>query len=652
MLRCMVCGIWTLILLPCLYVKAAEPVPGGSFEYDEEQGGYRYDVVLVVREDKPVDLHAIDELPAFVTVIDIDELEAGHLSLPEVLSRSVGVTVKDFGGLGALSTVSVRGSSANQVVVLLDGVRLNTASDGGVNLANLPLGAIERIEVLRGADSAVYGDGAMGGVVNLISRKADKPGATFGATLTYGSMATLRAGLSAGFSSRRIACRFHGYYDRSEGDFPFTNDNGTMNDTDDDFEDVRRNNQVMSGGGSLWWRIPMPDNDWEISGSLDSRYSEKGVPGIVTFPSRHALQHDRRLTGAVTVTRRSLLKVADSLVMEVTARRLGLDFEDPRGEQTGVPVRTRQRTNALDGKLSYAWNLSRTRFSMALHGSGERLGDDQFDAPRRTSWAISARQELELVKDRLWATLLERHDHASEIGGRFSPKLGLRWAVNERFAIKGNAGAGFRSPSFNELYMNMGFYTGNPDLEPESTIGYDCGASLRLDPFDLELGIFQQDSENLIQYLLVSGYRFKPYNIGAVRSRGVELNASCRFSDSFSVTTAYTYLQAVDRTADRNQADRLIPGRPEHEAFLRAEFERKKWSVSGEWRYLDGNYLTRANTHKLPVRRTANFGLRYSVTNAVRIGLEVQNLTNDRIVDVLGFPLPPRSFFATIGWRE
>ena len=620
----------------------------GAFEYDETQQTYVYSTEITVQDRKPDAVHAIEELPAFVTVMELNPDIPRFQTLPEILGRTAGVHIKDFGGMGKLATVSIRGSSANQVVVLLDGVRMNTASDSGVNLADLPLGDIEKIEVLRGADSAVFGDGAMGGVVNLITRKSGSSASGAQGSVTYGSFATLNSQVGARINNSKLKVNLQGYYNRSDGDFTFTNDNGTEPFPGDDFEDVRQNNDLLTGGGSLQWSwADMPDL-WTLSGTLGQTYSDKGVPGIVGFTSEHAREIDRRSMTTLHLQRAGMLSPDGAVSLDLSGVWSGLNFDDPLGEQIGVPVHTRQRTQAVNGSLGWRFQAGPGSGAGTFQMNRENLNDADFGDPARTVLAGSGKYDLPLLDSRLWITAMARYDHISHLQDQLSPKLGLRWYVTPAVSVKTSVGTAFRSPSFNELYMNMGYVTGNPDLQPEKAFSADLGAAWETPRVRLEAAVFQTDSTDLIQYLLVSGFRYTPYNIGKARARGVEADVSWRIFSSLQVSASYTYTDAVDRSGERNYDGKQIPGRPEHDVFTRLEYSFLNCRVYGELAYLSGNYTTRANTKLLPIRRTAGAGMEWDMTGHCRLGVEIKNITNDDVVDVRGFPLPPRSAFITL----
>ena len=161
----------------------------------------------------------LDYPSAFSTVIDLDEFLGEYNTASELLSLSPGVVVRDFGGLGQLKTLSIRGSSNDQVVVLLDGVRLSSPIGGGVDLSTIPIDYIQSIEVIRGGGSALAGSDAIGGVVNLITRKTDEK--FFAASATYGTFETFKANITGSGNLGELGYFFSYTHLQSEGDFEF-----------------------------------------------------------------------------------------------------------------------------------------------------------------------------------------------------------------------------------------------------------------------------------------------------------------------------------------------------------------------------------------------------------------------------------------------
>jgi iron complex outermembrane receptor protein len=601
------------------------------------------------------DVHArtinesLTDPPVFVEVIDMAKFQGRFATTDEAVRQAVGVNVRDFGGLGQMSTISVRGSSSDQVVVLLDGVRLNPATGGGVDFASIPADHIARIEVIRGGDSALAGDGAVGGVVNLVTKKAAKGSAT---TLdaTYGSFGTLRASAMRSQGFARGSYLVGANLLHTDGNFFYTSNNGTELDDGDDFRATRRNNGADSRGvlAKGTWR---PSDSVDLAAQGEYAASRKGLPGMVTFPSPHASQEDQRATASLVAAFADAGAKGLSFRTEVAYRFSALDYDDPRGEQNaGVPTTTTRREHApsVDETATYVWG---THQILTLGGTYRRemLDDPDFGDPARDGFAVTLRDQVLLWGQRITIVPAVRYDHVTGVGDQWSPKLGLHVRPVPWLAFKGNVSRSFRAPNFSELYLNQGFVEGNPDLKPETGWTYDGGAQVTTKWVDAEAAYFRSDLDDLIEYVLVSGFRYKPFNLSRAEIQGVELSASIHPLPWFEAAGSYTLTYAIDRAGEPNRDGRQIPGRPRDKGFARLALRYAPLAVYGEYHYIGGNYVTRAGTKLLPARNVVNAGVVLSPTENFRLGVDVKNLLDDEVTDVRGFPLPGRSVFATVG---
>jgi vitamin B12 transporter len=589
---------------------------------------------------------SLDDPPAFVEVIEMAKFEGRFITTEEAISQAAGVNVRSFGGLGRMSTVSIRGSSADQVVVMVDGVRINPATGGGVDLSSIPPDQIERIEVVRGGGSAFYGEGAIGGVVNIVTKRhQDDSRNTVG--LSYGSYNTARAAASRSQGFEKGSYLVSGTYLHSDGDFLFTNNNGTELNEDDDYTDQRENNGVDSGGLLLKGEFDL-NKRVNLAGQNEFFVAENGVPGVVTFPSPHASETKLRNSSTVSLAVADLFTPGFSLKTRMSHRYVSSDYEDLEGEQTGVPIETFQEEFSPEAEqaASYIWGSHQILTLSGLFGYS-LLRDEDFDDPDRTTWAAALRDQILLLGDVFTFVPAVRYDAISDAGNQVSPKFGMAIKPLSWMAIKGNVGQSFRAPNFNELYFNQGFVIGNPDLKPERSFHLDAGLRFPTPWFFVEGAYFRSEVEDLIEYVLISGFRYKPFNIGQARLEGMEATLKAEPVKYFSLSGAYTLTYAIDTTEYPNRTDRQIPGRPRHVAFGRLEGHLSYFHPFAEYHYVGGNFINQANTKLLDERSILNAGLVCRPSERYKMGFEVKNLADEQTLDVRGFPLPGRSFFTS-----
>ncbi|HEY7535184.1 MAG TPA: TonB-dependent receptor plug domain-containing protein, partial [Thermodesulfobacteriota bacterium] len=350
----------------------------------------------VVVEETPLK-PPLDYPSAFSTVIDLEGFGGEYNTTSEILSFSPGVFVRDFGGLGQLQTLSIRGSSNDQAVVLLDGVRLNTAL-GGIDLSTIPLDYVDRFEIIRGGSSALVGTDAIGGVVNIVTKKTDKPFTYL--SLTYGSFNTLNINFSRAQKFKNLSYFFSYTHTQSQGDFKFESIN--------DIILTRINNEFFSE--SVLGKLEYDFNGWKIGFLNESYFDDKGVPGLGEFQQPDANQQDVRNLTSIKLLKENFLR--DDLDFEIVFfnRYDQLKFTNPN-PTLGIPIDTLQRDFAfgIDPKLTWSAPFNQI-VTFATEVQGEILTDKDFGEPKRFTFSAFLSDEIHLFDDLLIIAPIIRYD--------------------------------------------------------------------------------------------------------------------------------------------------------------------------------------------------------------------------------------------------
>jgi outer membrane receptor for Fe3+-dicitrate len=235
---------------------------------------------IVVEAERLRAAEQILDRSGFVALIQLEDAHRRFEDAATLLSRLTGVRVLQYGGLGGYATVSIRGSSANQVLLFLDGVPLNNAYLGVANIADLPLGDLQRIEIYRGFSPPHLGSSAIGGAINLVSFGEDDGGESkLTAGATAGSYGTERYMISFRTGAGRARIRAHAAYTASSGDFTFLDDAATPMNPFDDRTTVRLNNDFASWNIIGRAELELP-RIRELSLCHNALLREGGVPGI------------------------------------------------------------------------------------------------------------------------------------------------------------------------------------------------------------------------------------------------------------------------------------------------------------------------------------------------------------------------------------
>ncbi|MGH7900948.1 MAG: TonB-dependent receptor, partial [Thermodesulfobacteriota bacterium] len=288
------------------------------------------------QEEKVLEPIIVEEAPlepplnypsAFSTVIDLEDFSGEYTTTSDILSFSPGVVVRDFGGFGQLKTLSIRGSSNDQVVILLDGVRLNSPIGGGVDLSTIPIDYVDKFEIIRGGASALAGSDAIGGVVNIVTKGTDEPFTT--SSLTFGSYESFLANLSRAQQIGNLGYFFSYTHAQSEGDFKFKSINNLTL--------TRINNQFFAENflGKANYEL----NGWKIGFLNEFFYDDRGVPGLGEFQQPDANQKDLRNLTSITISKEEFLNPDFDFETIVYNRFNQLKFKNP-DPTIGIPIDT------------------------------------------------------------------------------------------------------------------------------------------------------------------------------------------------------------------------------------------------------------------------------------------------------------------------
>ena len=657
-----------------------------------------------LRDDAP----APRDPTAFASVIETREAATSVQTLTEALSNTVGVQVRRFGGLGDFSTVSVRGFSPGQVQVYLDGVPLSRADNEVVNLSDLPLDAIDHVEVYRGMTPLAFAQSSPGGVVNVVTRRQGAEPLT-AASVSYGSFDTRKVALAAGSSRGSWDGLAFAQYLGSEGDFPFTN-TGTRPDSSDDRRERRLNNAFDQG--NLTARLVYRSAPVTLALTTDTFVKSQGVPGRSVSRPGPTLQSP----SAHRDLGRGIAHL-DLSVAPTTALPVGIDASifGVQQEQTFtaeglrddpfIATDVEDRSTTVGGQLVARGAIGTHHVPGVLVASSvERFVDrngianDKLRAgtspPRtRTRLTLAAEDEILLLADRLSVVPSLRWEYfrdafpgdgrlvvpSESVAGThtqdfWTPRLGVRADLGHGVTLLGNGGRSVRVPNLTELFGNSGVVRGSSDLRPEVAINWDLGVRVQspwtnavLASAALEYAYFASDLRDVIVLVPSSISTFRPMNIGAATIRGHEVAGRVGLWDRLLVTVNYTHQDARDDGEEAFARGNQLPGRPADEAYARLEltwsrerplpgsFGGRLWPgrVFYDVDLIADNVLNRSTVNPVRVGSRAYHGLGVQLTlpwGGVRLAWEMKNVTDDQTADALDFPLPGRAMFVTVSY--
>lgn len=634
-----------------LALLASTPAPAAG----EEEDPSSYETVVrgrVVEEERPA-----DDPAGFATVLRVKEPPAGT-ELSTLVERVPGLRVRDSGP-GGRQVLNLRGADSQQAVVLLDGIRLSSASAAaGVDLSLLDPAHLEKIEVRRGGSSARFGSAALGGVLSLSTprmRTKDRSRVS----LSYGSFNKVAASTShSGSAWHKLRYLASGSYRQWDGDYPYLSH---FNNT----EQVRQNNDSRHGEVLLKGDLVLSDR-WRVGVLDDFAVSERGAPGIQEDPCATARQENTRNLAALRATRYDLLLHGSKLDLILSHRLERFRFHHTCGHNFGsdaeghdisltskftVPLGD---TGQLDAGVELTEELLLDRLPADQRVIG---GDGRADRFSAGVWAASS---IKLLGGDLVLTPAFRLVAATGQDAAMIPKVGLlvrplRWTGNRFLAalsVVGNLGRSFRYPSYYELYVDMDSLRGNPDLKPEDAVDGDVGLRWELPVVALEAAYFHRLIKNMILYAPVSAHLVQAGNYPEVHAEGAETSLRLTPGWGADLRAAYTYTET--RWDDPVLS---LPGHPTHRLVARLgwgypwstnktpAWELKVW---GGVTYEGGMPLDRFNNIEVSERVLLSAGgsFRY---RWITLAAQGRNLLDQRdLLDSLGFPLPPARFLISL----
>ncbi len=570
------------------------------------------DTITVVgsRLDQP-----LQETGTSVSIITAEHIEALGVDFAvDALATVPGVTVNQNGGAGSLASVRIRGASSEQTLVIIDGVVTNDPSSpgGGYNFATLDAANIERIEVLKGPQSTLWGSDAIGGVVNIVT-KAPERGLSGHASIEAGSYGTARAGGELAFADARYDLRAAAVRHTTDGISRADEANG--NDETDAYEATTFNldgGVVLFGNARLALNALWTDADSEFDSFVFGAEGNVGDGDEMT--ASEELVADLSLTLPLFAGRLENLLLAGYADITRDTFTNGVFAYGSEGERRQYRY---QGTAHIDDGNTLAFGAERETIATP---DGETSIDGLF--------ALYEWQALEALT--LTAGL--RRDEDDDFGGATTRRVAGAWNPSDRLTLRTSWGEGFKAPTlFQSTYFCCGATEPNPELAPETAQGWDIGASLRTADRrgEVSIGWFEQDTTNLISFeFATGGYR----NIAAASSSGIEFSASYALTDWLGVNLDYAWIDAEDGSGQRLPR---VPGHSGDMTFL----------LDPEGPF-SGSLILRYNGEEadgdatLAAWMRIDVAGRYRLSETVDLYARIENLLDEDYQQVLGYGTP------------
>ncbi|CAJ50677.1 TonB-dependent vitamin B12 receptor, partial [Bordetella avium 197N] len=593
-----------------------------------------------------------------VSVIKRAAIErAGQSSVAELLQRQPGVEINHTGGPQTATSVFLRGANANQTLLLIDGRRMNTATLGSGNFQGMPLDNIERIEILRGAASSLYGADAIGGVINIITRQGggDRP-LNIRADVGYGTHDTSRSSIGLDGAADGWRYALNAGYGRSRGyNATAKTVGGQYNKGYNGDRDGYEQNDVSGSLGYAWKPGQEIAFDFyhskmkgQYDGGFDKPFNEYNDRLYQTI-NLYTLSSSNQLTDWW----RSTVRLSQSTDTQRNQQAPGTWGFPEDGE---TRFRTRQEQYTWQNTFDLAANQTVT---LGYEHLKQRVSGDLFEsiwpAPDRIiDYGVDSRITNSFFGE--YRTRIDRHhvqvnlrsDHNTLYGNKVTGGAEYGFDITQQLRAGIGANTGFRAPTFNDLYWgNDGGTVGNPNLKPESSRNIELSLHYVDDSTTAGIVAYRSHVKDLIVWADRNdgSYLWSPENVGRAELRGITLTGSQRLGQT-TLRASADFQDPHDRDNGNTLALRA-------RQIYRASAEHRFGPATAGVEYLwsGPRYANAANTQELGGYGLVNLTASYDVSKNLTAYLRWNNLFNKDYTLARGYNTPGSTVFLNLAWR-
>ena len=585
------------------------------------------------------------------SVISRDALDSmPNGTLADALERQHAITSVNYGGPQSVNTINIRGTNSNQSLVLIDGLRVNNATTGLPPLSAIPLNSIERVEIVRGASSSLYGADAIGGVVNIITRgEQDRP---FSAYVNAGVGTYATSQYDAGFSGAANGWVYslYGGYGQSGG---FNSSNSSNYYYSSDNDSYYRSN----AGGSLGYT-------WKPGQTLTFQTYQSRVNGGYDMGVPFANDRSIQTLSSNMLTSRNVINDmwtstlrAGFSVDNYKTFGAGADLASANSPDTTQYFKTSQSQYVWQNDLKFSptqlFTLAFERLDQNVEGN---LSDDSYPTPSFVNYQQTSRYTNSVmgVYRGTWGAqsvqASVRDDNNSQYGNFVTGSLTYGLALNKEWKASVGANTGFRAPNFNELYWPITpYFMGNPLLQPEKSRNIEAGLKYTTEQTQLGIVAYRNEISNLIVNQPLFAFDpyspYAPINIGKAIIQGVTLTGTQRFGKTTQVRGSVDF--SDPRDAETNQ---LLPQRAQQVLKMAVDQSVGQLRLTGEW------MLTSYRVDSMTGKTLGGYGLlnlygSYPITSSADIQVRWNNVLGKTYTLVEGYNTPGSNVFVNVAWR-
>ena len=564
-----------------------------------------------------------NESVSSVKVITREEIVKSQAqSVPDLLKGMVGVHFAQNGGRGTNTSLFLRGTNSDHVIVLIDGVKVGSATSGTVAFQNLPMEQIDRIEIVRGPRSSLYGSEALGGVIQIFTKKGSKK-TSINSHITIGSHDTyeLSAGLNGGGQNLFYNLSVEG--EKTHG-----------------IDSCRAEAATQFGG--CYADDPDKDGFENIAGSAHLGYRFGSDSEISLF----ALQADSEseFDGNFQDSSDTRQRVLGLNYKQVLSQALDFQLQYAQTDDEADNFKNQVYSSTFDTTRDYASfqaNLAvfdRDLFTMGTdYQRDEITSNELFSQTQRETYGLFAQYLMALQKHDF--ELSTRYDYNDRLKDAFTGSIGYAYRLADTLRFIMSYGTAFKAPSFNELYY-PGY--GEPSLKPEESATFEIGLKGNSEANSWSLIYFSTKIDELIGF----DSSFNSLNIDRASIRGIEAELKQKLNENWMLAVDFSASSPLNLSSGANDGN-LLTRRPKTSSRVHLDYQGSVWSAGVTLKHAGTRYDDAANTKKLKAYKTLDLNAQYALSKALLVQGRVENVFDSSYETAKFYNQLGRGFYVT-----
>ena len=583
-----------------------------SFVYAEE---YTLKEILVTTPTRKSENQK--NIIANTTVITEEEIEqAGLSSLAELLQKQSGIEISNLGGPGKVSSINIRGTSSTHSIILLDGMRIGASTSGMTAIENLPLSQIEKIEIVRGPASSLYGQDGIGGVIQIFTKKG-REGFHPYLSIGYGRYQTkqLNAGISGGNKTTSYALNISGT--NTDGFSAFVPDSSKASNTQNLDKDKYKNRSISS---TLSYNL---NKDYKIDlqyflttgrNMFDNRFANSSPDQNYRDKSKQEV-YAMKTTGQINKLWESSIKIGKSTDLYSAQQHYNMDtfVYDPDVvdlyETTQYQMTWQNNIKLNKGSLVMLYDFLQEKIDTT----------DLYDKTKRTNNGFVLGYNIEYNQNTLQTSL--RKDLNSQYNNETTGNIGYAYQINPQWKISSSFGTAFVAPSFNYLYSSVDSWAlGNPDLKPEKSKNIEGSIKYQDNSKSFSLTAYQNAIKDFIIYeAIAENSRTNTQNLNEAKIQGVTLTGDQSFEH---IQLKGSLTAESPKNKDTNK---YLPRRAKLYGNLSINYYIQEWIFGIEQIGSGSRYDDKANNNKIEGYMITNLIANFALNEKTTINFRLDN---------------------------